>query len=175
YYCLQTILRSGVRPIILIIGARTNHLLARHDRGRFFAHYSIEWNDLSDASSRTGANLTDLSSMAVARSSAFYGSREEIFKRCVTLLLPRFPELGRLMRSGGGGGKHLDSSGLLADRLIEIRNLCAEYGAQVMVWIPVTSDLDPLGELAVQAGQKVNVPVLVPGRQSAWTDADFAD
>ena len=175
YYGLRRIFRSGARPRFVIIGARTNHLLARHVRGRFFAHYIMEWNDLSDASSRTGANLTDLSTMAVARSSAFYGSREEIFKRCVTLLLPRFPELGRLMGLGRRGGKHLDASALLMDRLIEVRNLCANHGAQLVIWIPVTSDGDPLGDLAVQAGRKVNLPVLVPGRQSAWTTADFAD
>jgi len=173
YYGLSRAFRAGARPKFVIIGARTNHLLARHVRGRFFAHYIMEWSDLSSAASRTEVDLTGFSSMAVARSSAFYGSREEIFKRCITLLLPRFPELGRAMMSAPA--KRWDRSSLLIERLAEIRDLCARHGAEVIVWIPLTADADPLTDLAVEAGHKTKVPVLLPGRHSGWTDADFSD
>jgi hypothetical protein len=175
YYGLRRAFRAGARPRVVVIGARTNHLLARHVRGRFFARYIMDWKDLPDAACQTGADLNRVSGMVVARSSAFYGSREEIFKRCITLLLPRFPELGRVMASGGKTKRHWDRSALLRDRLIEVRDLCAKHGAQVVVWIPLTPDADPLGELAVEAGHKANVPVLVPGRQAVWSDADFCD
>src|SRR5437899_4731722 len=94
YYGLRRAVRNGARPSLVIVGGRSAHFLAPQARGRFFAHYILDWKDLPDAASKSGANATAFSNMGLAQLSAFYGSREEIYKRWLTVVLPSFPDLG---------------------------------------------------------------------------------
>ncbi len=88
YYGFRRVARMGAKPHYVVVGAHGNHLLAKHVRGRFFAHYILDWQDLANAASVTGADANAFSNMALAQISAFYGSREEIFKRWLSLVLP---------------------------------------------------------------------------------------
>src|SRR5436190_3691993 len=72
YYGLRRAVRNGAKPTMVVVGGRTAHFLAPQARGRFFAHYILDWKDLGHAASKTGANATAFSNMALAQVSAFY-------------------------------------------------------------------------------------------------------
>ncbi len=178
YYGLRRAFRGGARPKLVLIGARSSHLLAQRVRGRFFAHYILECEDLPDAALRTGVNLNGVCSMALAQVSAFYGSREETFKRCLTLALPDFPRLGRMMapKRQNPGVSTSALSIFLVERFAELRDLCVRNGSQVIIWIPpAPSQVDPLVQLIVESGRRAKLPVILPGNATSWKDIDFQD
>lgn len=177
YYGLQRAYRSGARPKWVIIGARSGHLLAGHVRGRFFAHYILGFRDLPNAAARTGANPTAFSNMLLAQFSAFYGSRDEIFKRWVTLVLPSFRTLGGKLNSGGlsQNASRTHREQLLMERLAELRSLTSCHGSRLVLWIPPTLEGDSLAASVHNAGDKAGVPTLVLQKQGEWTKDDFTD
>lgn len=180
YYGLRRAIRHGARPKYVVIGGRSDHFLAEYVRGCFFAHYILDWRDLRELAARVGANPTALSNMVLAQVSAFYGSREEIFKRCLTAVVPSFPQLGRRMTWKGRKAPTpvLHSSTLLVGRLEDLRARCSECGAKLVLWIPPTPYEDKNAAWVAQAAAEENIPLILPLAPSpgaAWTERDFSD
>jgi len=181
YYGLRRAVRNGARPTLVVVGGRSWHFLAPQARGRFFAHYILDWKDLLDARSKTGANATAFSNMGLAQLSAFYGSREEIFKRWLTMVLPSFPNLGEHMvmsDSSGPSAGEADATALITERFDELRALCASCGAHLVIWIPPTPKDDARARLISEIGRSKGIaviPPLAPGTQASWRAEDFAD
>lgn len=176
YYGLRRIYRNGGRPNWVVIGARSRHLLAGHVRGRFFAHYILGAEDLANAAKRTGVDATGFSNMILAQISSFYGSREEIFKRCITLVIPSFPELGRKMTGkfmqGNSAG---EDERLMRDRFRELNQLGSVHGSRMIIWIPPTPEQEPLRALMIRAGAQAGIPVVALDSPGEWTMEDFKD
>jgi hypothetical protein len=181
YYGLHRAVRNGAKPTLVVLGGRSAHFLAPQARGRFFAHYILDWRDMRDAASKTGANATAFSNMGLAQLSAFYGSREEIFKRWLTAVLPSFPDLGERMvmnDSSAPSGAQADAGAVIGRRFEELRAVCASCGAQLIIWIPPTPKDDTKARLIAEIGFRNGIPVippLPPGAQASWTPEDFAD
>jgi hypothetical protein len=181
YYGLRRVVRNGAKPTLVVVGGRNAHFLASQARGRFFAHYILDWKDLWHAASKTGANATAFSNMGLAQLSAFYGSREEIFKRWLTLVLPSFEDLGPRMVMNDSGGRPAaqpDDVAVIAPRLDELRALCASCGAQLIIWIPPMprdgANAGLICEIGYRNGIRV-IPPLPPAPQASWKPEDFAD
>ena len=182
YYGLRRAIRNGARPTVVVIGGRTAHFLTGEPRGRFFAHYILDWKDLGHVAWKTGANATGFSNMGLAQLSAFYGSREEIFKRWLTMALPSFADLGPRMvmtdASGPSGAAQPDAGDIVALRLDELRELCASCGAQLIIWIPPMpiegANARLICEIGLRKGITV-IPPLPPDTQTSWKPEDFAD
>jgi hypothetical protein len=181
YYGLRRAVRNGAKPTLVVVGGRSAHFLAPQARGRFFAHYILDWKDLREAASKTGANATAFSNMGLAELSAFYGSREEIYKRWLTVVLPSFPDLGERMvttDSSGPSAAQADAGAMINGRFGELRALCAKCGAQLIVWIPPTPRDDSRARLISEIGLRNGIsviPPLPPGEQASWKSEDFED
>jgi hypothetical protein len=181
YYGLRRAVRNGAKPTLVVVGGRSAHFLAPQVRGRFFAHYILDWKDLREAASKTGANATAFSNMGLAQLSAFYGSREEIYKRWLTVVLPSFPDLGERMvmnDSSAPTAAQPDAVAVIDGRFEELRALCASCGAQLIIWIPPTPRDDSKAPLISEIGLRRGIPVippLPPGTQASWKPEDFED
>lgn len=117
------------------------------------------------ATKRMGADLNHSANVLLAHGSRFYAWREEIYKRLLSVFVPRFPEFGGILRKEQGGKANATDDAqrkLLTERLAELKVICAEHGATLVTWIPPTASGDAGLERVVQAGQGSAVPVLVP-------------
>lgn len=177
YYGLRRAIRHGAKPQFVVIGGRGSHFLATSVRGWFFSHYMLDPRDLLEAGSAIKANATTLSGMGVAQLSAFYGSREEVYKRWLTLVLPSFPDLGERIALKGANDNMSEpaSPGLMSQRLHDLRALCAECGARLILWVPPISVEEPYASLLRDVCAKEGIPVLLPEVGNAWSTQDFAD
>jgi len=173
---LKRIFRSGARPDYVIVGGRSRHFLAPHVRGNFFAHYMLDWPDLLDAARRIKANANAICSMLIAQGSAFYGSREEIYKRLVTWMIPRFAHLAAVLnRAGVSDAASAAMPPSPGDRIWEMKELCAIHGARLILWIPPGQSRDRNAQAMVEAGRELDVPVLVPIVEGQIPSKDYAD
>lgn len=175
YFGLKRLFRGGAHPKNVVIGTRSNHLLAGQVRDKFFAHYMMDWSDLLDVAARTKANRNGLGSLILARASAFYGNQNELYERGLCLLIPGFPRLGGMLAAHSSAGPAATVSDRLTGRILELRDLCASHGARLVLWIPPTSRPEDLTDEMVECGRKLAVPVLVPAREILWKNSDFLD
>jgi hypothetical protein len=177
YYGLRRAIRHGARPDFIIVGGRGSHFLGKGFRGWFFSHYIMDSRDLLDAGRAVNADATTLSTMGLAQISAFCGSREELYKRWLTLVLPSFPDLGGRMSVGDGNAAKVAGmpEALLSQRLHQLQTLCSQCGAQLIVWIPPMPVNDPYASLMLDIGAREHIPVIRPAANDAWTAGDFAD
>jgi hypothetical protein len=146
YFALSRLAKDGSKPEFVVLGAEARHLVAGHVRGHFFSHYILGWSDLVDAAMATGKDHNGSVNMALARVSAFYGSREEIFKGWLTALLPSFPTLGRAMAANTRRRtmNEAERFSLMCLRLKELKQACSANGAKLIIWIPPLLQFDPL-------------------------------
>lgn len=173
---LKRLFRAGGRPQVVVVGGKSGHFLASHVRGQFFAHYVLGGRDLLAAASRTGADANGSCNMAVAHLSAFYGSREEVYKRTLTLLLPSFRGLAHALNKGQPPRSgEADLHKRAAERLEEMSALCASHGAQLVLWLPPTPSQDRNAKVILEAGMRSNVPVLVPVADGEISSRDYID
>lgn len=173
---LRRVFRAGGRPSVVVVGGKSGHFLASHVRGLFFAHYIADARDLFDAATRTGTDATGFCNMAVAHLSAFYGSREEVYKRLLTWVVPGFADLGRSFnKAQRGGSGEADLESRADSRLEEMRALCVAHGARLVLWLPPTPGRDRNANVIVDAGQRRDVSVLIPVPDGAIPSHDYVD
>ena len=173
---LQRVFRAGGRPRVVVVGGKSGHFLASHVRGQFFAHYVLDGRDLFEVASRTGADANGSCNMAVAHLSAFYGSREEVYKRVLTWVLPGFRGFARTLNKGQQ--PYPVEANLLrraVGRLEEMKNLCAANRAQLVLWLPPTPGQDRNAKVILEAGRHSNVPVLVSMADGEIPSQDYLD
>jgi hypothetical protein len=177
YYGLRRVVRHGARPDFIIVGGRGSHFLGNGFRGSFFSHYIMDPRDLLEAGRAVKADGTTLSTMGLAQISAFCGSREEIYKRWLTLVLPSFPDLGARMSVGDRNATKFAAmpTALLRQRLHQLQTLCSQCGAQLIVWVPPLPVSDPYASLISDIGAREHIPVILPAANDAWNAGDFAD
>jgi hypothetical protein len=115
--------------------------------------------------------------MSLAQISAFCGSREELYKRWLTLVLPSFPDLGARMSIEEHNAAKLAvmPDALLSQRLHQLQTLCSQCGAQLIVWVPPLPVNDPYASLISDIGAREHIPVILPGANDIWNEGDFAD
>jgi hypothetical protein len=173
---LRRVFHAGGRPGVVVVGGKSGHFLASHVRGQFFAHYVLDGRDLVAAASRTGSDANGFCNMAVAHLSAFYGSREEVYKRTLTLVLPGFRGLARALNKGQSlRSGEADLHNRAAERLAEMRFLCASHGAQLVLWLPPTPGQDRNANVILETGMRKHVPVLVPVADGEIPSREYPD
>jgi hypothetical protein len=179
YYGLKRLFREGARPDLVIVMLSSRQWIRTDLRGDYSAHYMMSPADLSAAARDLSLNATQTTNLVFARASKFWGVRAEIRNFLLGRLMP---DLGRLMNFSSVA----DLRPLLADevervatgRIARMQALASEYGARLVVLIPVMLDTKDgngwLGLMNAARGANVSadarggrvVPALdVPGRR----------
>ena len=174
YFGLRRLFRHGARPGIVVLGAQPKHLIASHVRGGYFAHYLMDLPDFLEVADRLDLDATGTSELLFSHFSAYYGSREELNKRVLSWILPRFPALAGKLAGGPTAALPPDLVEQSAQRLDELNTLCRTYGARLVVWVPPNPRWLDRSDL-VRAGNLAGVPVLVPGRDDRVEADRFSD
>lgn len=173
---LKRVFRAGGRPRVVVVGGKSGHFLAAHVRDHYFAHYILDWPDLFTAVGRTRADANTTGGMIIAKVSAFYGSRDELYKRVVTLVLPRFRYLASILnKTDVSAGASVDPQVYAAERLGEMKALCEAHGARLILWLPPTPGADRNAQVILEAGRRLDVPVLVPIGEGQIPRSEYVD
>lgn len=177
YYGLKRLFRNGARPAIVLVGGKGTHFTTSYFRGHFFSHYVLDWPDLGGALQEVHLSLTQQSDMVFAKGFALLGSREQLYKRAVGLVVPDFAKLAYLFTRSPSSGKPVASmpSDVLAQRIQRLKDLCEQNGARLVLWVPPTPFLDPQADLLQEASRKASVEVLRPVADGTLANDVFSD
>ncbi|MBI3415675.1 MAG: hypothetical protein HY043_10225 [Verrucomicrobia bacterium] len=176
YFGLRRLFRAGSRPRFVVLGATGGHFVSPRVRGHFFAHYILDRRDLFAAAARTSADATSFSAMTLAKASAFYGCREEVYKRVMTWILPRFEGFARSLTQRPTSNRVApDVSARARAQLSELRDLCAAHGAQLIIWLAPTREKDKYGAAVLASARECGVPILIPAAEHEFARESFRD
>ena len=91
-------------------------------------------------------------------------------------MLPRFSSVARILNKGGvSTGFSSDPSVLAYERLAEMKNLCRAHGARLILWLPPTPGVDRNSQFILEAGRRLDLPVLLPIRDGEIPVSDYVD
>ena len=174
---LRHVYELGGQPNIVLIGGKGVHFLAPHVRGNFFSHYILRYVDLFDAAARINGDVSTKCSMMLAQLSAFYGSREEVYKRLITWVLPDFPKLAKSFRSAANNRVNTvpDCLARAEMRLTELNTLCETHDSKLLIWLPPTPYIDRNANVITEAARRCGVPAFTPIADGALAQSYFED
>ena len=177
YFGLRQLFQAGGRPRFVVLGATANHLVSVKFRGTFFAHYILHRRDLFAAARRTGADASGVSKMMLAKASTLYGCRDEVYKRVMISILPGFEGFARSLtrRVDSTEATSEEVAGRAVERLSELRDLCQQHGAQLVLWHPPLKQLDLHEAAVLTAAGRTGVPLIVPVAGGEFANELFRD
>ena len=177
YFGLRRVFRAGSRPRFVVMGTISGHLVSVKLRGNFFAHYILDRRDVFAAATRTGSDSRSASQMLLAKSSAFYGCRDELYKRVMTMVLPHFEDFARSLTRHMAPVKTTPAgiTERVEERLKELRDLCREHGAQLIVWLPPLQQVDTYAPDILAAARQAGIPAFVPLAHDEFDQGLFRD
>lgn len=176
YYGLRRLFRAGARPkaVILVLNAR--QLISPGVHGDAFASLLMDRRDLLAVKRTVGSDNTTASNLLFANLSRYYGMRSEVHKWFLLRLLPEFPDLAVKLRPAATplpADPEIESKA--AERLREISNLCAQYGARFIFVVPPSAAARDGSAAIESAGTRAAVQVLVPFQPQQLPDNLYAD
>jgi hypothetical protein len=162
YYGLRRLFREGSRPDVVIVTMNARQFMTRSIAGDYAVHSMVDAEDLMKLAADMGASNTEASSLVADRASAFYGTRSDIRTWALQMVLPRFEQVRDLITPPSSELPSDDEiAERIAPRLEALRNVCAEYGARMIILIPPAVSRDG-SEGLKRAAALVKIPVLDP-------------
>jgi len=174
YYVLRKLFRSGSRPHDVVLCLSVPHLIADDNRGEFMARY-MDTVDVAALTRRKGMDATTTSNYFFAHWSDWYASRAEIRKFVLGTILPDARDLATVLGYRPAPKipiAEIEAKG--APRLLELKELCDQYGSRLTILVPPSLREDNVESL-VKVGDKLGVRVLVPERTSEANRSMFRD
>jgi len=160
-YGLRRLFRQGARPQIVVVGLEVNSSLV-NGVWEESPMMLFDAKDILDVASDLGLDHTATSDVLLSHVSAFWGMRTFFRRRVLRGMVPGYENLFPFVRSDQSASDDPELEAVLKSRLQNLRELCAEHGAKLIVVIPPT----PSSEIAVRrmalAAQKAGVEALVP-------------
>jgi hypothetical protein len=162
YYGLRRLFREGSRPDVVIVTMNARQFMSRSIAGDYAVHSMVDAQDILKLAADMGASNTEGSSLVADRASAFYGTRSDIRTWALQVILPRFEQVRDLITPPSSELPSDDEiAQRIAPRLEAMRDVCAEYGARIMVLVPPAVSRDG-SEGLKRAATLINIPVLDP-------------
>jgi hypothetical protein len=174
YYVLRKLFRSGSRPHDVVLCLSVPHLIADDNRGEFMARY-MDTVDVAALSRRKGMDATTTSNYFFAHWSDWYANRAEIRKFVLGAILPDARDLATVLGYRPAPKIPIaEIEAKSAPRLLELKELCDQYGSRLTILVPPSLREDNVESL-VKVGDKLGVRVLVPEPTSEANRSMFRD
>lgn len=171
YYGLRRIFRMGCQPDVVVVMLNPIQLTSASVNGDYTAHLLVDHRDLLGFATDIGADRNALSSLALANWSSFYGTRAEIRSWILGKILPALPHL---FHSTPARPKAEAFGNLAAQRMAQLRDLCAQYGTELVFVLPPARQ-DNGTSVVLQAASATRVKVLSPIPPGVLPSSDYAD
>jgi hypothetical protein len=171
YFGLRRIFKQGARPDVVALMLNPIQLTSSKFDGDYAAHLLVDRGDLLEFGHQVSADRNDMTSLALANVSSFYGTRSEVR----TWLLGKImPGVISLFRQTTASPKYEISRDLSIQRMLELSRLCSQYGAQFVIVLPPSRQ--GIGFDVVLEGAKLSgVKILMPVAPGVLPATDFSD
>jgi hypothetical protein len=174
FYGLHKLFKLGSQPDVVVLVLTVNQLVSNATNGDYSAKMLVDRHDLLRFANDVGADSNRLSILALDNISFFYGTRAEIRTWILGKLLPDFPTLTRELRPASNVQEQRYTTELLKTRLGNLRDLCNQNGAELVLVIPPTLNAPPTSTINDVAAQE-DVRLIVPIRAEALAASDYSD
>ena len=162
FYGLQRLFRQGSRPQVVVLGVGVNSFLADGVRQDYAPLMLLDLQDLLGVASDLKMDRTATSDLLLAHSSVFWDTRSVIRTQILRHTVPHYRELVSLLKPQPSIPASGQFQAIVNSRLKNLRALCDEHGAKLILLIPPTlSSEDAVREMTL-ASAKVGVQTLVP-------------
>jgi lysophospholipase L1-like esterase len=162
FYGLQRLFREGSRPKVVVLGVGVNSFLADSVRQDYAPLMLLDLQDLLGVASDLKMDRTATSNLLLAHSSVFWDTRSAIRTQILRQTIPRYRELVLLLKPQPSIPPPQRFQAVADTRLQNLRALCEQYGAKLILLIPPTpSSEDAVREMTF-ASEKAGVDSLVP-------------
>ena len=181
FYGLSSLFRKGARPDVVMVGLGLDSLLDDGVRQQYAPRLLFDARDILALSAETKMDRTVTASMLLAHWSTFWNMRHVIRVQLLTHGLPYFEHLylsdlwshlrsKRVVPVGSA-----DEAEAVA-RLQRLRDLCAAYGARVVLLVPPTptspTSVERLTSLTAESRVDTLMPVNPAGLDAKYFRAD---
>lgn len=174
YYGLGHMFRLGAQPDAVVVVLNPVQLTSRAIAGDYSAHFLVDRKDVLRVAKDIGADRNRMSSLELANLSSFYGSRAEIRSWILGKFLPDLPSLTHLFHPAPTPLSPDAFGEVAAKRLTQLRQLCRQYGVELVVVIPPATTDSGVGTI-LRTAATCGVRVLVPITAGALPLSDYSD
>jgi hypothetical protein len=177
YYGMRRLFSIGSDPDAIALMLSVRQLTSSKLRGEYSAYHLLNRADLPELGSVTQMHPTAVSNLFFGNVSAFYGTRVEIRKQVLGLLIPDFADITKLIIPAQSPG--IEESLLerkLHTRFLMLRKLAESKSIKLALIVAPESRLrnDTLNDVWNAAGAST-LDVLVPIKPDMIIQSEFSD
>jgi hypothetical protein len=177
YYGMQRLFLSGSHPDTVILMLSIRQFTSIGVRGEYFARHLLNLHDIPDISRNLQLHPTTTAGLVVGNLSSFYGTRVEIRKQILGLLIPDLSSFTRLIiptRSTPMDETHFRDD--LQLRFHNLKQLADSHSIRIAVLIAPESNLkNAMLDIALDAAFNAKLDALAPFKPNQYSRNDFSD
>ena len=162
-YALKRLFREGSRPDVVVVGVGVNSFLSNGVRQDYAPLMLFDLKDAANVAHDLKFDNTEASNLVLAHSSAFWDTRSVIRMQILRQTVPHCRELFLLLKPQPAIPPPPEFVAIASPRLQRLRQLCASYGAKLIILVPPTpSSKDAVHQMTLvsrEAGVETLVPV----------------
>ena len=161
-YALKRLFRDGSRPQVIVLGVGVNAFLNNGVRQDYAPLMFFDLKDAANVAHDLRFDNTETSDLLLARSSAFCDTRSVIRMQILRHTVPHCRELFLLLKPQPAIPPPPQFAAIANPRLERLRQLCASYGAKLILLVPPTPSSEDAVHQMTLASRKAGVETLVP-------------
>jgi hypothetical protein len=157
---VRGLLKGGARPKLITLMLSPQQLVSNAMRGPYVAYHLLGAKESMSAGLRARYGLTDLSGLLIGHFSAAYGLRAELRSNAFGRVVPQAEELAQIFSRGASLMPALSAARLSElghARLLEFKEMCAQFGVACAYMTPPYQGHDPRVKEAVQMADKLGM------------------
>jgi len=161
-YALKRLFRDGSRPQVVVLGVGVNAFLSNGVRQDYAPLMFFDLRDARNVARDLKFDNTDTSNLLLAHSSVFWDTRSVIRMQILRHTVPHCQELFQLLKPQPAIPAPPEFAATANPRLERLQQLCASYGAKLIILVPPTPySQDAIRQMTL-ASRKAGVETLVP-------------
>lgn len=161
-YALQRLFRDGSRPQVVVLGVGVNSFLSSGVRQDYAPLMFFDLKDAASVAHDLKFDNTETSNLLLAHSSAFWDTRSVLRMQILRHTVPHCQELFLLLKPQPAIPSPPEFAAIANPRLERLRQLCASYGAKLIILVPPTPSSEDAVHQMTLASQREGVESLVP-------------
>ena len=161
-YALERLFRDGSRPQVVVLGVGVNSFLSNGVRQDYAPLMFFDPKDAANLAHDLKFDNTETSNLLLAHSSVFWDTRSVLRMQILRHMVPRCRELFQLLKAQPAIPPPPEFAAIANPRLERLRQLCASYGAKLIILVPPTPSSEDAVRQMTLASQREGVETLVP-------------
>src|SRR5947208_4902410 len=137
-YALRRLFREGSRPDVVVLGVGVRSFLSNGVRQDYAPLMFFDLKDAANVASDLNLDNTAKSNLLLAHSSVFWDTRSVIRMQILRHTVPHCRPLFLLLKPQAAIPPPPEFAAIANPRLQKLRELCAAYGANLIILVPPT-------------------------------------